>query len=240
MSAEEELAGDAIEYVIGTLDQNERQNVSDRRNKDHTLDNAILDWEARLAPLNALAPDVMPSPGLWPRIKSRLPSSGSVALVDLDKLRGQLKLWQRVAAASLLLAAIGWGNFYLEREERLRQPAPIAPTLVASLQQQAAPPAFLIGLDEKAQQLKILALGNAAPTDKDYELWLIADGLDAPRSLGVVRPETVSLKADLHGLAAEAVRKATLAISLEPSGGSPTGKPTGPVLFTGTFVAAKL
>ena len=106
--------------------------------------------------------------------------------------------------------------------------------------QQAAPPAFIIGLDEKAQQLKIVALGNAAPTDKDYELWIIADGLDAPRSLGVVRPETAALPAKLQGLTPEAVRKATLAISLEPTGGSPTGKATGPVLFTGTFVAAKL
>lgn len=240
MSAEEELAGDAAEYVIGTLDETERQSVAARRSHDAVLDAAIQDWETRLAPLNALAPAVAPSPELWQSIRTQLAAGGSAALAELDKLRGQLRLWQRVAAGLLLLGVIGWGNFYLEREERRNQPPPVAPTLVASLQQQAAPPAFIIGLDEKAQQLKIVALGNAAPTDKDYELWLIADGLDAPRSLGIVRPETVKLKADLHGLAPEAVRKATLAISLEPTGGSPTGKATGPVLFTGTFVAAKL
>ncbi len=240
MSADEELAGDAVEYVIGTLDEVERQSVAARRGRDAELDAAIHDWETHLAPLNALAPDITPSPGLWDKIKHRLAAGGGAALAELEKLRSQLQLWQRVAAAALLLGAIGWGNFYLEREESLNQPKPIAPTLVASLQQQAAPPAFIIGLDEKAQQLKIVALGNAAPTDKDYELWIIADGLDAPRSLGVVRPETVSLKADLRGLAPDIVRKATLAISLEPTGGSPTGKPTGPVLFTGTFVAAKL
>ena len=67
MSAEEELAGDVVEYVIGTLDENERQNITDRRSKDPTLDDAIRDWEARLAPLNALAPDVtQPNVGRYP------------------------------------------------------------------------------------------------------------------------------------------------------------------------------
>lgn len=240
MSVEEELAGEAAEYVIGTLEEAERQKVAARRGKDQALDIAIKEWETRLAPLNSHAPDVMPDLGLWDKIKSRLAAGSSAALVELEMLRGQLRLWQRVAAAALLIAAIGWGNFYLEREGKRNQPTPIAPTLVASLQQQAAPPAFVIGLDEKEQQLKIVALGTAAPTDKDYELWLIAEGLDAPRSLGVVRPETVRLKADLRGLTSEVIQKATLAISLEPTGGSPTGKPTGPVLFTGTFVAAKL
>ena len=64
------------------------------------------------------------------------------------------------------------------------------------------------------------------------ELWLIAPG-DQPRSLGLIeagRPVHINLPPDLiRRIAADA----TLAVSLEPPGGSPTGLPTGPVIANG-------
>jgi anti-sigma-K factor RskA len=61
------------------------------------------------------------------------------------------------------------------------------------------------------------------------ELRLIAPG-EQPRSLGLIEPGRV-----VHiNLPADMVRRvsadATLAVSLEPPGGSPTGLPTGPVI----------
>ena len=64
------------------------------------------------------------------------------------------------------------------------------------------------------------------------ELWLIVPG-DKPRSLGLIeagRPVHINLPADLIGRVAADV---TLAVSLEPPGGSPTGQPTGPVIANG-------
>jgi anti-sigma-K factor RskA len=69
-----------------------------------------------------------------------------------------------------------------------------------------------------------------------HELWVIpADG--KPRSLGVV-PDKVAaamtVRPEHRAMLAEGV---TLALSLEPEGGSPTGQPTGPVVMTGVMSA---
>jgi anti-sigma-K factor RskA len=62
-------------------------------------------------------------------------------------------------------------------------------------------------------------------------LWLIAGG-NAPVSLGVLPDSGIvalAFPVDLK----DQLRGATLAISDEPDGGSPTGQPTGAVLATG-------
>ena len=81
------------------------------------------------------------------------------------------------------------------------------------------------------QELSSLDLPNV-PTDRDLELWAIADS--APESLGVMR--VVNGQVELIFSAKQKQRfnqGKVLAISLEPKGGSPTGSPTGAVLFTG-------
>ena len=65
-----------------------------------------------------------------------------------------------------------------------------------------------------------------------HELWLIpADG--KPRSMGIVvpgAPNRMAVPAPMHdGMKVEA----TLALSVEPAGGSPSGSPTGPVIAAG-------
>jgi anti-sigma-K factor RskA len=63
-----------------------------------------------------------------------------------------------------------------------------------------------------------------------FELWGIAGGA-APRPLGLLPPDpdrTTTLR-----LAQLPAPGGVLAVSLEPPGGSPTGAPTGPVLYQG-------
>ena len=71
--------------------------------------------------------------------------------------------------------------------------------------------------------------GGKAP-----ELWVIpADG--RPRSLGMIRERaaaTMIVPVPMRAMIAGGV---TLAVSLEPQGGSPTGQPTGPVVMSGTM-----
>jgi anti-sigma-K factor RskA len=71
---------------------------------------------------------------------------------------------------------------------------------------------------------------------KSAELWVI-EGKNPPRSLGVIDikgPNAHVIGAgQLQGLQSGA----TLAISIEPYGGSPTGLPTGPVVASGTLKA---
>jgi anti-sigma-K factor RskA len=68
---------------------------------------------------------------------------------------------------------------------------------------------------------------------RSYELWLIPTGDARPRSLGLIQPGQpirLDIPADLAG---RITPDATLAVSLEPPGGSPTGQPTGPVIANG-------
>jgi len=70
------------------------------------------------------------------------------------------------------------------------------------------------------------------PTDKDLELWALPEGAK-PRSLGVVGAVDKSMIRLASASENELGNIPMLAISLEPKGGSPTGDPTGPVLYTG-------
>ncbi|MEC9311615.1 MAG: anti-sigma factor, partial [Pseudomonadota bacterium] len=85
------------------------------------------------------------------------------------------------------------------------------------------------GLDAEQNLLLIRRDQGAPRPGRALELWLIADGAEAPVSLGVLPDENeifVTLPAEL----VQQFAGATLAISDEPEGGSPTGAPTGAVL----------
>ncbi len=108
--------------------------------------------------------------------------------------------------------------------------------LVAVLQQQPTAPAFLVTLDTQNRTLVVRRVSAAPETGKSYELWLISSRLGAPRSLGVVGGEEFTQRPLPGNYDVDTLRTASYAVSLEPSGGSPSGAPTGPVLFTGKAV----
>ena len=66
-----------------------------------------------------------------------------------------------------------------------------------------------------------------------FELWSVPPQ-GAPRSLGLINSDGLTLL-DRKKLPATLLRGGTaaLAVSLEPPGGSPTGAPTGPVVYAG-------
>lgn len=70
---------------------------------------------------------------------------------------------------------------------------------------------------------------------RSLQLWALPRG-QAPRSLGLVsagHKSMLRLSADADVVLGDVTM---LAISLEPSGGSPSGMPTGPVLYSGPCV----
>ena len=127
-------------------------------------------------------------------------------------------------------------------ENRLEATA--APTShVAVLLDKEQRPMMTADLDLADGRL-ILRLNITPPldtADKALEVWLVpANG--APRSLGLFLGDksgtttVLVLNRDI----AEALATAALAVSLEPKGGSTTGQPTGPVLFSGGVVPVDL
>jgi anti-sigma-K factor RskA len=108
--------------------------------------------------------------------------------------------------------------------------------LVAVLQQGPNAPAFLLTFDMQRRTLVIRRVSATAEAGKSYELWLISKNLGAPRSLGVIGTDEFTSRNLAGNYDADTLRTASYAVSLEPNGGSPTGAPTGPVLFTGRAI----
>jgi anti-sigma-K factor RskA len=201
----------AAEYVIGLLDLAERTAAGIRLGRDTGFADRVADWEERLSGLNDDYAEVA-APNLMPAIEQRLfPQPSRVS----RGLFGNLWAWGSAAAAALAVVA------YLAL-------TPAAPSLTATL---AAETGLRYEAVVTQDKLTITRVAGSAPdATHSYELWIIA-GDDPPRSLGVIPgdAETISLP----GVAAGQ----TLAISLEPLGGSPNGSPT-TVLATGQLTDA--
>jgi anti-sigma-K factor RskA len=108
--------------------------------------------------------------------------------------------------------------------------------LVAVLQPGPTAPAFLLTVDTQRRTLSVRRISATSEAGKSYELWLISSNLGAPRSLGVVGTDEFTQRPLPANYDANTLKSATYAVSLEPVGGSKTGAPTGPVLFTGKAV----
>jgi anti-sigma-K factor RskA len=117
-------------------------------------------------------------------------------------------------------------------------PAPAPGRFVAVLQSSANAPAFIITVDVAQRNLTVRRVAAETQTDHSYELWLISNRFQEPRSLGLIGTTEFTRPPTLSAYDPETISDATFAVSLEPEGGSPTGQPTGPVLFSGKLVEA--
>jgi anti-sigma-K factor RskA len=110
--------------------------------------------------------------------------------------------------------------------------------LIAVLQQDPSAPAFLLSIDPATRKMTVRTVAAKGEADHSFELWLVEPRPARPVSLGLIGSAEyteLSLPADLD---AAAMAAATYAVSFEPAGGSKTGAPTGPILFTGKLVEA--
>lgn len=229
----EQLAG---EYVLGTLDSQERSNVDQQRLTDSELENAILDWEQRLIPLvenvDELAPPALIRESLEQRLdgitatnSSRTKPSEIPPTANVVFLKRRLQGWRWAAglssAACLLLAALLWlGPKPIEERQ-----------FVAVFQQNDQQPAFLLSVDLDEQLVHIRPVTAKPIAGKSYQLWIKADSLGPqPRSVAVLDQALSVNPTVLRQYDPELLKQATFGISIEPEGGSPTGQPTTPAI----------
>jgi anti-sigma-K factor RskA len=117
-------------------------------------------------------------------------------------------------------------------------PAPLPPSAqyVAVLQKDGGAPAFILTVDGATKKFTVRRVGAAADLGKSYELWLISDKLQRPRSLGVVGSGDFTSRPVLASYDTDTIKDATYAVTIEQGGGSPDGKPTSAPVYAGKLI----
>lgn len=222
----------AGEYALGLLEGEERQAAENRLASEPAFAADVGAWTRDLAPLLA-AGNAQPSETVWDRIESRLAANDDTPASSRDARLGR---WRAAAgaasaiAASLALVLLSRGPAPAPQTAPAPQAQP-APTMVASLEDEERGSAVAISVEDRGRGLVVVPVRLLTQT-RSAELWVIpSDG--TPRSLGVIDNAAPS-RVDIAPRHREHLRAgATLAISLEPAGGSPTGSPTGPIAASG-------
>lgn len=254
----------AAEYALGTLRGAARRRFERLMAGDAALRALVASWEARLNPLAETAVPAAPPAAVWRRIEAGLgpaparaaPSRpGPAPLGPASRRRSWAeRLFGRpstpvpsMATAGMwycvgLWRALGLGATAVAVALALYlgvgQPAVApAPTHIAVLAAADGAAVLVARLDSRSGRLAItsVALPAVAP-GQALELWLLPPDGAAPRSLGLI--DGASADRDLGDEDVGSLTAGALAVSLEPAGGSPTGQPTGPVLYSGPVLPA--
>ncbi len=216
----------AAQYALGTLSARARSRITRMAQTDTVVAAAIRRWEQRLSPLAEGAPPVTPSPRLWKVVALRL---------GLEPVRAATPApwWNRVAfwrglALAGFVATFGLGLSLLAPKTAAPEQA-----IVAILAGQDAKPALIATMARADRVLTVKSIDAAVvPPDKTLELWMLPTG-QPPRSLGLLARGAVAT-ITLPSLPDVAFANVpALAVSLEAAGGSTTGAPQGPVLYSG-------
>ena len=225
MSERDEIDILAGEYVLGTLDAVERTAVSARRQRDPALNAAIAAWEHRLAPLADTVLSVAAPEALREKIEALADARVAEDATQIVVLARRAERWRRLAIAASALAAcllmtIGVREFWRP---------PVAKTYVAVFQKDDASPSFVLTVDLDTRMLSVRPVAAEPQPGKSYQLWMASEKFGAaPRSLGLIDAQASAPQRLLANYDPALVERATFGISLEPAGGSPTGRPTGP------------
>jgi anti-sigma-K factor RskA len=229
----EERDDTAAEYVLGTLPADERARFAERMKSDAALRTAVSRLQARLAPLDETASAETPRPEVWQAIE-RLTAGGGAAAPEaapsnVVELRRTIAFWR---GATFVAGALAAGLAAFVVIDRLSVPvAPEGGRYVAVVDTGGHEPALIAEVDTATGVIRVRTVGAQTPAGHSLELWHVAEGHE-PRSLGI-------LKAGLDAQTIQDVAgpvDGVIAVSVEPEGGSPSGAPTGPIVYTGRLI----
>lgn len=213
----------AADYVAGTLRGPARRRFEALLPGHPVLRAAVRGWQARLLPLAASVAPEPPPAHVWHHIEERLWPAASPQ-----------RWWQRLA---LWRGATGLaGVAVLALAVALVTPAPPQPPVVIVLQGtgDGSAAGFVASVSADGRSLVTRPLMQVAlQSDRVLELWSVPPAGN-PRSLGLIAADGLTVLPPGR-IPATLLKGGTsaLAVSVEPPGGSPTGLPTGPVVYAG-------
>ncbi|HTF00593.1 MAG TPA: anti-sigma factor [Bradyrhizobium sp.] len=177
---------------------------------------------------------------------------------NVIRLSAQARRWRNVASfttaiAAALVAMIAVGVYQPDLLPDGVRPKPrvqvvevktpaVAATpsaqYVAVLQKDGGSPAFILTVDGASKNFTVRKVGAAPEPGKSFELWLISDKLQRPRSLGVIGGGDFTARPVLSSYDNDTINTATYAVTVEQAGGSPDGNPHSAPVFTGKLIEA--
>jgi anti-sigma-K factor RskA len=223
----------AAEYALGTLRGAARTRFRRWLREDAALARTVSEWQERLTPMVETVAPVRPHPRVWGEVAARLGPAPVATKAKRSSFWQALGLVASGAAAALVaVVLIGWPP----------SPAPQAAGYVAVLSNpKTQRPVLFVSASRNDAKLKVRTLDPAIQmADASLQLWALPRG-GRPQSLGVIPPGSAAGESTaflpLPAVADRALGDVPmLAVSLEPKGGSPSGLPTGPVLYSGPCV----
>lgn len=240
MTMNEDREALAAEYVLGTLDADERARVELMLETDPPFATLVHAWEKKLGELHHTIEPVEPPAHVWRRIVERLDGppaqSGGADVIDLTK---RLRRWRSAAVVSGALAASLMLFVAVKETAPHLLPASLRPAerFVAVLQEGNGSPGFVMTVDLKSKSFSVRKVGGEPPAGRSYQMWFVHPSFPGgPRSLGVFTDRVPDIRTTLAQYSPDIVNNATYAVSIEPLGGSPTGSPTGPVPYHGKLI----
>jgi anti-sigma-K factor RskA len=227
----DDLVATAGEYVAGLLTPQETEAFERRLATEAEARRAVADWRRRLLALDDTAQRVAPSPELWTRIERAIgrpmPAETEVGEGWWQRLWSSLPALRLAslagAAAAVLLAVI----VALQPGRQAEAPAVVAVLTAPNTNEAGAiVEAFADG------RVRVVPLRTIeVPEGRTLQVWTLWDRQVGPRSVGLMT-EVRQQDYRTTGMP-RPVRDQLYEITLEPAGGSPTGRPTGPILYVG-------
>jgi anti-sigma-K factor RskA len=213
------------EYVLGTLPEAERAELTRRlKTEPHLLAEKRL-WDRHFAALDADFAEHAPPAKIWRGLEKRLFGQTRPGLWD------SLALWRSLAGAGVLAACAALG--FVVIQPKAINPDEFAARFVAAIQAQEGSGVEFVALyDPDTSKVRVMGVSGQPVSNRDFELWYIK-GNEPAVSMGVI-PMDEHMQIPLDAQAQQKFHEGTvLAVTLEPKGGSPTGAATGPIVAMG-------
>jgi anti-sigma-K factor RskA len=214
----------AAEYVLGTLRGPARRRFERWRANTSHVDERCRYWEEHLMHVAKGLKPVQPPAYVWPAIRRRLK-------LTLDR---SPRRWARnlALAASLVLVAGLAGLLYWRSLQSVRA------TATSTIAAKSGDQMWQVEVFGTTNRLVVHAAKlPARPAGRDYELWALPKNGN-PVSLGVLPTEGTSTRVLTLIQKAALASSSQVAVSIEPPGGSPTGQPTGDIVFVAPLRAS--
>jgi anti-sigma-K factor RskA len=230
LSSDHDRSVACAQYALDLLEPTERKEFETAMQQDSSLAVEVGIWQDRFHSLSQRNESIEPSEQLWPRILAALPQAPAKQPVSTTPPVVNNSFWERLSVWRTISGLAVTGCIMLAGLLWLREPpVQVYVAVLESPQQQAG---WMVQASTGGV-VRLIPIGPAqvVPVGKALELWTKPAEMEAPVSLGIVKPgEPIVIELNkLPGLGAAQL----FAISLEPPTGSPTGAPTGPILFAG-------